>query len=506
MTNMIGKTGASGDNKANLSGSPTTASATASATMNITPPILEAHSVTKSFDLPGSNKLDVLKTIDLTLKDGEIVALLGKSGSGKSTLLRILAGLIPPSNGQVLYRGKRLTGPNPGVAMVFQSFALQPWLTVQQNVEIGLEAMGVSRTERAKRALAAIDLIGLDGFEGAYPRELSGGMRQRVGVARALVVGPEALFMDEPFSALDVLTAENLRNDIRDLWLQGTFPAKSILLVTHNIEEAVFLADRIIVLGANPGIIRTEMVNIVPSMRERKSTEFMHKVDEIYQIMTNPEANVDQLLAQYNSSVLLEQQSALNMAQLSVQGRGQGGGAGDEEDAEKATEAYLVQTTEQAQVLRLPQAKVGGMTGLAEMIEEQGGKADIYVLAQDLNFDVDDLLPITDALDLLEFADVSQGDITLHEKGLSFVKGDIQERKKLFREQVLARAPLIDSIHRALRIKSDHRLPEDFFLDVLDQRFSTGEARRQLETAIEWGRYAELFEYDADDDTFYIPE
>jgi NitT/TauT family transport system ATP-binding protein len=467
--------------------------------------IIEATGVTKSFDLPGkNNKLSVLSNIDFTLHEGEVVALLGKSGSGKSTLLRILAGLTPPSSGQVLYRGQPLTGPNPGVAMVFQSFALSPWLTVQQNVEIGLEAQGIQRDKREKQALAAIDLIGLDGFEGAYPRELSGGMKQRVGMARALVVGPEALFMDEPFSALDVLTAENLRSDIRDLWTQGTFPARSILLVTHNIEEAVFLADRILVLGSNPGVIRAELRNDVPHFRDRKSQEFTHKVDEIYQIMTNPEAHVDQLLAQYNSRVLVQQRSAVRAARA-AEPEALGSGVGSEDEAERATDAYLVQTTQQAQILRLPQAKVGGMTGLAELIEEQGGRADIYALAQDLNFEVDDLLPITDALDLLDFAEVKQGDITLHKKGLEFVQGDIQERKGLFREQVLGRVPLIDSMHRALQIKSNHRLPEDFFLDVLDQRFSTAEARRQLETATEWGRYAELFEYDADSDTFYIP-
>ncbi|MBY4871434.1 MULTISPECIES: ABC transporter ATP-binding protein, partial [Burkholderia] len=198
-------------------------------------------------------ELLVLDDANLSLREGEIVGLLGRSGSGKSTLLRIIAGLIEPTGGEVTYLGKPLRGPAEGVAMVFQTFALFPWLTVLQNVEAGLEALGVGARERRERALAAIDLIGLDGFENAYPRELSGGMRQRVGFARALVVDPTILLMDEPFSALDVLTAETLRTDLLDLWTQGRMPIKSVLIVTHNIEEAVFMCDRILVLSSNPG-------------------------------------------------------------------------------------------------------------------------------------------------------------------------------------------------------------------------------------------------------------
>ncbi|HMK63602.1 MAG TPA: ABC transporter ATP-binding protein, partial [Acidimicrobiales bacterium] len=211
-------------------------------------PIIEVDDVSKSFTSPDGSPLPVLDHISFDLRQGEIVALLGRSGSGKSTLLRCVAGLIAPSGGTVRYRGQPLSGANPGVAMVFQSFALLPWLTVQKNVELGLEARGVAPAERRRRAEEAINRIGLDGFESAYPKELSGGMRQRVGFARALVVEPEALLMDEPFSALDVLTAQNLRTELLRLWEAPDFPTKSMLIVTHNIEEAVILADRILVL------------------------------------------------------------------------------------------------------------------------------------------------------------------------------------------------------------------------------------------------------------------
>lgn len=456
-------------------------------------PLIEAHKLIKSYGLPGGNRLNVLEDIDFTLYEGEIVALLGKSGSGKSTMLRILAGLIPATEGQVLFQNRPLAGPNPGVAMVFQSFALMPWLTVQQNVEMGLEAQKVPRKERERRAIEAIDLIGLDGFERAYPKELSGGMRQRVGLARALVVNPAALFMDEPFSALDVLTAENLRNEIVELWIGGRFPAKSVLLVTHNIEEAVYLADRIVVLGSNPGIIRAEVQNTLPHWRERKSEEFTSLVDQIYQIMTHPEANVDELLVNYRRN------------QQHHQAQGVEATTGDEV-AEDLARTILGQNSEQAQHFRLPQAKMGSIAGLIEFIDEQGGKADIYRLAGELQFEVDDLLPITDVLDLLDLAEVKSGDISLSNTGVAFANGDIQERKQIFRQQLLERIPLVENIYKALTLKANHQVSADFFNDILEKRFTSQEAERQLETVIDWGRYAELFEYDADDKVLYLPE
>jgi NitT/TauT family transport system ATP-binding protein len=256
--------------------------------------LITAIDVCKSFPLPeGRGEFTVLDNVDVRVDAGEVVALLGRSGSGKSTLLRILAGLIPPSSGAVTSSGAPVHGPNADVGMVFQSFALLPWLTVIENVELGLEARGVPRTERTKRALKAIDTVGLDGFESAYPKELSGGMKQRVGFARALVVEPKVLFMDEPFSALDVLTAENLRGEIDDLWNAGTFPAKSILIVTHNIEEAVFLADRVVVLGANPGRVRG-IVNVeLPRPHDRNDARFKQITEYLYRVMTNPDLAVE---------------------------------------------------------------------------------------------------------------------------------------------------------------------------------------------------------------------
>src|SRR5580704_17312543 len=251
-----------------------------------TAPPLRAVGVSKTYRTPDHIGRLVLEHVDFTLHEGEIVAVLGKSGSGKSTFLRILAGLLPPSGGLVEYRGRPVTGPARGIAMVFQSFALFPWLTVLGNVELGLEAQGVPRAERRQRAVAAIDLIGLDGFESAYPKELSGGMRQRVGFARALVVNPDILLLDEPFSALDVLTAETLRGDIADLWVDRRVPTKGIIIVSHNIEEAVELADRIIVFGSDPAIIRADIPVALPHPRDHAAAGFRRIVDEVYTLLT----------------------------------------------------------------------------------------------------------------------------------------------------------------------------------------------------------------------------
>src|SRR4051812_24088332 len=248
--------------------------------------LMEVRSCRQAYHKEASTELVVLDDVNLTLHEGEIVALLGRSGSGKSTLLRIVSGLLRPTAGEVLWRGVPVRGPAEGVAMVFQSFALFPWLTVRENVELGLEARGVPRAERDARAEAAIDLIGLGGFESAYPKELSGGMRQRVGLARALVVHPDLLLMDEPFSALDVLTAETLRTDLIDLWSEGKLPVQSVLMVTHNIEEAVLMCDRILVFAASPGRVASELRVPFPHPRNRLDPAFRQLVDDIYGLMT----------------------------------------------------------------------------------------------------------------------------------------------------------------------------------------------------------------------------
>jgi NitT/TauT family transport system ATP-binding protein len=414
--------------------------------------ILAADRITKSFSTPDGGELRVLDGISFQLCDGEIVALLGKSGSGKSTLLRCLAGLIAPTSGRALYRNQPINSANPGVAMVFQTFALLPWLTVRQNVELGLEARNVPADERRDRAERAIDLIGLDGFESAYPKELSGGMRQRVGFARALVVEPDALFMDEPFSALDVLTAENLRTELLSLWARPDFPTRAMLIVTHNIEEAVLLADRILVLSSNPGRIRAELACGLPRPRDRRSAHFDLLVDEIYGIMT-----------------------------------------GRDQPADTPSAPAPPSPTEQP----LPTATVGGMAGLLEILLARGGREDIPALAHDLMFEVDDLLPLIDGATLLGFAAVDHADIEITEDGREFVVADILTTKELFARKAAERAPLVRAINNALHASMDGELPEEFFLDVLRRGFSDDRARQQLDIAIDWGRYGELYEYDA---------
>jgi NitT/TauT family transport system ATP-binding protein len=417
--------------------------------------IVEVTSVTKAFTTPDGQALPVLDGITFTLHEGEIVALLGKSGSGKSTLLRCIAGLIAPTAGTVTYRGAPLNGANPGVAMVFQTFALLPWLTVQQNVELGLQARGVPEPESRQRALDAIDIIGLDGFESAYPKELSGGMRQRVGFARALVVQPDALLMDEPFSALDVLTAENLRTELTGLWNGNRFPTKAVLIVTHNIEEAVLLADRILVLSSNPGRIRAELAVDLPRPRDRDAPAFEALVDTVYGILTGREDAATKAIVE------------------PTPGR----------PAPTPTEVPL------------PAVSVGGMSGLLEILAARGGEEGLAEIADALSFEVDDLLPLVDAVELLGLAHTDQARITITDAGREFAHADIDTTKKLFADLAAHRAPLVRAILQALRATADGTLLEGFFLDLLRRGYSATEARRQLDTAIDWGRYGELFDY-----------
>jgi NitT/TauT family transport system ATP-binding protein len=410
------------------------------------PVILGAKGVTKTFTTPDGRALPVLDGVSLTLCEGEIVALLGKSGSGKSTMLRCIAGLIAPSAGTVSYRGTVLNGANPGVAMVFQSFALLPWLTVQQNVELAMQAREVPEAERRDKALRAIDLIGLDGFESAYPKELSGGMRQRVGFARALAVEPDALLMDEPFSALDVLTAANLRGELTRLWSGGEFPTKAVLIVTHNIEEAVQLADRILILSSNPGRIRAELPNKLPRPRDRHEAGFEDLVDTVYGILTGREEAAEQAVAVAASS----------------------GGA-----APTPSE------------LPLPEVSAGGLSGLLEILAAKGGEEGLAELADDLSFDVDDLLPLVDAAVLLGLAEVHDADLEITEVGREFATADIDASKTLFGKLASERAPLIKAICKGLHATTDGTLREGFFLDLLRRGFSDEEARRQLDIAID---------------------
>jgi NitT/TauT family transport system ATP-binding protein len=434
--------------------------------------IITAEAVTKAFTTPDGGALPVLDDVSFTLAEGEIVALLGKSGSGKSTLLRCVAGLIAPSSGSVSYRGTPLTGANPGVSMVFQTFALLPWLTVQQNVELGLEARGLPEAERAERALKAIDTIGLDGFESAYPKELSGGMRQRVGFARAIVTEPDALLMDEPFSALDVLTAENLRGELVKLWEGREAPVRSILIVTHNIEEAVLLADRVLVLSSNPGRIRAELSVELPRPRDRHAPRFEALVDTIYGILTGREDSASEAVS-----------AAADAATVAA-------GASATPRRPAATPMNTP----------LPAVSPGGLGGLLEILMARGGKDGLAEIADDLSFEIDDLLPLTDAALLLGMARIDGSDIELTAEGKDFAAADILTSKQLFARSAAAHAPLVRAVVQALAATEDHTLRAGFFLDLLRRGFSSTEARSQLDTAIDWGRYAELYDYDSDDD------
>ncbi len=428
--------------------------------------ILAAEGITKYY-AGKDQRILVLDNITLELREGEFVTLLGPSGSGKSTLLRILAGLIPPSAGEVLVHGKPLRGPNTQVAIVFQSFALYPWLTVLQNVELGLLARDVPRDERRRQALAAIDLVGLDGFEDAYPKELSGGMKQRVGFARALVVDPEALFMDEPFSALDVLTAQNLREQLLDLWVEKSMPTRAILMVTHNIDEAVSLADRLVVLAADPGHIRADIPGLPLAVRRTKGPEHTALVDALYRLMTSPQARAEDIFP-----------------------------------SARPIRAPVVERRYQV----LPHVAIGDLMGLVEHLAEAGGREDLYVLARDLQLELDDLLPLIEGLAILGIAVAEEGDAVLTDLGRRFAEADVLGEKELFREQVMRNVELVRQIVRDLQASPEHSFKEDALLEQLQQYFSEPEARRQLDTAIDWGRYAELFAYDDDSGELYLEE
>ncbi len=441
--------------------------------------LLEVCACTKSYGTEGKQASSaqpslVLDSIDMQIRTGEFVALLGPSGSGKSTLLRILAGLLHPSEGEVLFKGVPQHGPNPYVAVVFQSFALFPWLTVLQNVEIGLQSQDMAPTQRLKRALAAIDLIGLDGFEDAYPKELSGGMRQRVGFARALVVEPELLFMDEPFSALDVLTAANLRKELLSLWRARTMPTRAILMVTHNIDEAVSMADRILVLGANPGHIRVELPGLPLEQRSIQNGAHTALVDLIYRIMTSPQEDVATL--------------------LSVQ-------------APYAKTGKLVSPPPQHRPYQvLPHISISDVTGLIELVPARGDREDLYQLGRHLQLEVDDLFPMIEAADLLDLADTQEGDLVLTPQGQRFAEADVLEEKKVFREQALAHIAILGQIVHALQAAPGHSLPEEYFKSQLEKYFGEEEAQLQLETAINWGRYAELFSFNENRGLFRLEE
>ncbi|HJV51976.1 MAG TPA: nitrate/sulfonate/bicarbonate ABC transporter ATP-binding protein [Noviherbaspirillum sp.] len=424
--------------------------------------LIELKGVAKSFRSADGAPRAVLEAVDFALEDGEIVALLGKSGSGKSTLLRIMAGLIPADAGRAAYRGRAIREPVSGIAMVFQSFALFPWLTVQQNVELGLEAQGMPPAERARRADAMLELIGLAGFGGALPRELSGGMRQRVGIARALVTDPDVLLMDEAFSALDVLTGETLRDDILELWDSQRMPTKGMLIVSHNIEEAVMMADRIIILSSGPGRIRSEFRIDLPRPRDADSVEVRALIDEVYGLMTMRPAQ--------------------------------------EAAAEVVARMHLG--------YRLPQTDVERIEGVLDLLADVpfNGRADLPQLAQEAELPDDELFPIYEALGLLGLAQVEKGDIALTPLGHRYAEAEQALRQEIFGQQLLTHVPLAAHIRHRLEAEPTGTLPEKPFLELLEEFLKADEAKRVLEVAIEWGRYGEAYEYDFHTGRLKLPD
>ena len=424
--------------------------------------LIELGGVAKSFQAADGTARTVLDRVDFQLAEGEIVALLGKSGSGKSTLLRIMAGLIPADHGQVSYRQKPIYGPVAGIAMVFQSFALFPWLTVQQNVELGLEAQGVAPDERAKRADAVLEMIGLAGFGGALPRELSGGMKQRVGIARALVTNPDILLMDEAFSALDVLTGETLRNDMLELWDGDKIPTKGILIVSHNIEEAVMMADRVIILSSDPGRIRVEVKIDLPRPRDVDGVEVRALIDEVYGLMTMRPA----------------QEVAPGMP----------------------TTLHLG--------YRLPETDITRIEGVLDLLADTpfDGHADLPQLAEESELADEELFPTYEALGMLGLAHVDKGDIMLTALGRNYVEADQAQKQEIFGQQLLTHVPLAAHIRRSLEDEPSGSLTEKRFLDLLEEFMEADKAKRVLEVAIEWGRYGEVYSYDYHTGRLTLPE
>jgi NitT/TauT family transport system ATP-binding protein len=421
--------------------------------------LLDVKDVHQAFPKAGGGELLVLDGINLTVQQGEVVGLLGRSGSGKSTLLRIICGLAAPSSGDVIYLGNHVDGPAQGISMVFQSFALFPWLTVLENVELGLEAAGLPAKEIRTRALAAIDLIGLDGYESAYPRELSGGMRQRVGFARALVVHPNILLMDEPFSALDVLTAENLRTDFLELWSEGELPIKGVILVTHNIEEAVLMCDRVLLFSTNPGRIVTEIKIPLRQPRERHDPQFSALVERIYVEMTARRA--DKLGS-------LEHIPGTGMNMI------------------------------------LPRVSVNILSGLTEAIAAPpfNGRADLPEIASDLQLEIDELFPVAESLQLLRLAEIEGGDIKLTDNGKRFANAEIDERKRIFARLMIRYVPFAAHIRRVLDERESHSAPRSRFFDELEDHMTSDLAEQTLRAIVSWARFAELFAYDDDTEMF----
>ncbi|WP_010237814.1 ABC transporter ATP-binding protein [Clostridium arbusti] len=420
---------------------------------------IKVNGVTKYF---GESEKPTLKDINVNINENEFIAILGPSGSGKSSLLRIITGLIEPTEGEVIFDGKKVDGVNPYASIVFQSFALYPWLTVQENVELGLKVKGFPKDYTTEKASELISLIGLDGFEEAYPKELSGGMRQRVGFARALAVQPKLLCMDEPFSALDFLTAENLRTELIDLWTTKKMPIKSIIMITHGIEEAVLMADKIVMLSRDPARVIAEIKIDLAHPRNRKSPEFERIVDSVYKVLTK----------------------------------------GEFEDPNKGKIKELVKENIE-KLVEIPEASIGVMSGLLELVDDNDGRMDIYQLGRDLMMEIDDLLPNIEGISMLKFADVKEGDIIITPLGSRFIESDTEEGKEIFKEQIM-NISTFKVISKVLNNKRNKKMKEEFFKELFSQHFGEHSIEKKMNVIIDWGRYAELFNYDHDTEELYM--
>jgi NitT/TauT family transport system ATP-binding protein len=435
--------------------------------------ICEAQNVSLTFGGEG-NRL-ILKDVSLAVRAGEVVALLGPSGCGKSTLLRLLVGLLQPTAGDILAHGKPLLGIHPGISIVFQNFALYPWLTVRENIQVAVNGLGLSMTDANGRVTKCIDIVGLEGFEEAYPKELSGGMKQRVGIARALCRGPELLCMDEPFSALDVFTAESLRSEVYRLWTthdaqgSGAIQAvKSILILTHLIEEAVFLADRIVVMGARPGHIRQIVANALPHPRNYQSPQFLQLVQRLHDVIVS-----EQL---------------------------------PEAPAETAPVAPGVATEPGGLAIEpVPAVTLSEVFGVMEILRDNGGQMDVFRLDNLTDFDFGRTLAVVKAGEMLDFLDTPKNKVVLTELGSKFLDADVNGRKSLLNRQ-LQQLGIFRFLMQILKEAPEHQLPEDVVQEELAIRLPTEDVEKMLLTVINWSRYAELFGYDPERKNLYLDQ
>ena len=434
-------------------------------------PIAEVRDVSMAFDDRGGSdtKRLILDNISLAVRPGEVVAILGPSGSGKSTLLRIMIGLLKASSGEVLNHGQPLVGIHPGVSLVFQNFALFPWLTVHENIKLALNGLDLAPEAAADRITRCIDVVGLDGFEEAFPKELSGGMKQRVGIARALARGPELLCMDEPCSALDVFTAESLRSEIYRMWTGGAesklpFAPKSVVIITHHIEEAVFLADRIVVLAAKPGRIRTILPNDVPHPREYQSPAFQRLVHCIHDVITK-----DQLPDVH-----------------------------EETPVPPDTTPAGVPVPEP-----LPAVNIGHIFGLMEVLLDKGGAMDVFAVDAVTDYDFGHTLNVIKAGEMLDLLDTPKHRVELTELGRRALAGDVNQRKAIFRDQ-LRTLGTFRFVIWLLQDQPNHRVSKEIIEEELAIRLTSEDVEQVFRTVVGWGRYAELFGFSAEDETLYL--